>query len=198
MELNTNNFSDHSNSTVNGAKDELKILGSDLTGQTTIEGHRKTMLTRHVKDLRTSHQTWVSRLLLPKGEKEMLKIFDEKELEGIRIVLDGQNDALRVICASHVSFIKEVVNTMLKTGRSGLQSAASVIFKENALTMQTNLTRISNQFYNLLEAKYYDAEKRQPFVQKQIMNEIDIMIAKWNQDFMILQDDFSKILNEKV
>jgi len=198
MEANTNTFTTPHYGNVDEAKDELKTLGSDLNDQTSLEGHRKTMLINHVKEVKANNQDWVSRLFLPKGEKEKLKILDEKELEGIRIVLDNQNEALRAICAAQVSFIKEVVNTMLKTGRSGMQSAASAIYKENALAMQNSLTQITNRFYDLLEAKYRDAEGRLPFIQKHITEDIETMMSNWQRDTMTLQNDFSNILNEKV
>jgi hypothetical protein len=183
---------------VNEAKSELEILGSGLQGQTSIEEHRKGQLMQHIKDLKNNNQGWLNRLLLPKEDKALLRAFGEKELEAAEIALGSQNKALAAICDGQVSFIKEVVNTMLKTGRSGLKGAAATIYKENALAMQSSITRISGEFYTLVETKYRDAETRLPFVQKQMMAEIELMMRKWSEDTLTIQNDFSTILQENV
>lgn len=193
---NTNTTIDTQN--VNEAKSELETLGSGLQGQTAIEEHRKGQLMQHMKDLKENNQGWLNRLMLPKEDKALLRAYGEKQLEAAQIVLGNQNKALAAICEGQVSFIREVVNTLLQTGRSGLKGAAATIYKENALAMQATLTRISSEFYTLVENKYRDAEKRLPFVQKQMMQEIELMMRKWSEDTVSLQNDFSTILQEKV
>lgn len=183
---------------VNEAKSELETLGSGLQEQTGIEEHRKSQLMQHMKDLKENNQGWLNRLTLPKEDKAMLKAYGEKQIEAAVIVLGNQNKALAAICEGQVSFIREVVNTLLQTGRSGLKSAAAAIYKENALAMQATLDRISREFYSLVENKYRDAEKRLPFVQKQIIQEIELMMRKWTEDTVSIQNDFSTILQEKV
>lgn len=197
METN-NTFTTVDQHNVNEAKSELENLGSNLQGQTALEDHRKAVLLQHMKDLKSNNQGWVSRLMLPREDKAMLKVYGEKQIEAAEIVLGNQNASLQAICAGQVAFIKEVVNTLLKTGRSGLKGAAAAIYRENALAMQANLTRISSEFYTLVEGKYKDAQTRLPFVQKQAMAEIDLMMQKWNQDFVEIQNDYSTILQEKV
>lgn len=183
---------------VSEAKSELEILGSGLQEQTSIEEHRKRQLMQHMKDLKENNQGWLNRLMLPREDKALLKAYGEKQLEAAQIVLGNQNKALAAICEGQVSFIREVVNTLLQTGRSGLKGAAATIYKENALAMQATLTRISSEFYTLVENKYRDAEKRLPFVQKQMMHEIELMMRKWSEDTVSIQNDFSTILQEKV
>lgn len=197
MEQNiTNTFAGTQN--VSEAKTELETLGSGLQEQTSIEEHRKGQLMKHMNDLKDNNQGWLNRLMLPREDKALLKAYGEKQLEAAQIVLGNQNKALAAICEGQVSFIREVVNTLLQTGRSGLKGAAATIYKENALAMQATLTRISSEFYTLVENKYRDAEKRLPFVQKQMMYEIEIMMRKWSEDTVSIQNDFSTILQEKV
>jgi hypothetical protein len=183
---------------VNGAKSELESLGTGLQGQTSIEEHRLTQLRQHMKDLKNNNQGWLNRLMLPKEDKEMLRLYGEKQLEAAQIVLDTQNKALNAICEGQLSFVREVVNTLLQTGRSGLKGAAATIFSENTLAMQATLTRISREFYTVMENHYRDAERRMPFIQKQMMAEIDLMMAKWNEDTVSIQNDYSKILQERI
>lgn len=189
-------FEDQQN--VEEAKSELQDLGSNLQGQTALEDHRKAVLIQHIKDLKDSNRGWVNRMLLPREDKQMLKVYGEKQIEAVEIVLGNQNEALNAVCSAQVAFVRQVCNVLLQTGRSGMQGAAAVIFRENALAMQVNLERIQREFYSLVEAKYHDAQNRLPFVQKQIMGEIDLMMQKWRQDGIRIQDDFSAILAEKV
>ncbi len=183
---------------VNEAKSELQTLGSGFQEQTSIEEHRKEQLVKHIKDLKNNNQGWLDHIMLPREDKALLKAYGEKQLEAALIVLGNQNKALSAICEGQVSFIREVVNTLLQTGRSGMKGAAAAIYKENALAMQATLTRISSEFYTLVENKYRDAEKRLPFVQKQIEIEIELMMRKWSEDTVSIQNDFSTILQEKV
>lgn len=193
---NTNIMVDTQN--VNEAKSELQTLGSGFQEQTSIEEHRKEQLVKHIKDLKNNNQGWLDHIMLPREDKALLKAYGEKQLEAALIVLGNQNKALSAICEGQVSFIREVVNTLLQTGRSGMKGAAAAIYKENALAMQATLTRISSEFYTLVENKYRDAEKRLPFVQKQIEIEIELMMRKWSEDTVSIQNDFSTILQEKV
>ena len=196
MEQNNITFVDTQN--ISEAKSELETLGSGLQSQTSIEEHRKGQLIEHMKDLRDNNQGWLNRLILPKEDKALLKAYGEKQLEAAQIVLATQNKALSAICEGQVAFIREVVNTLLQTGRSGMKGAAATIYKENALAMQATLTKISGEFYTLVENKYRDAEKRLPFVQKQMMQEIEMMMRKWSEDTVSIQNDFSTILQERV
>jgi len=186
------------NQNVNETKSELETLGSDMQGQTALAEQRRSLLMQHVRDLKENNQGWINRLMLPKEDKALLKTYGEKQLEAAEIVLGNQNRALAAICDGQTSFIKEVVNTLLQTGRSGLKGAAAAIYQENALAMQATLTKISGEFYTLVENKYRDAEGRLPFVQKQMMLEIELMMRKWLEDIHSIQDDFSTILKEKV
>lgn len=183
---------------VSVAKSELHSLNTGLHGQASQEDERKTNLMRHLEVLSQRNRGFLDRLALNKDEKALLKTYSEKQLEAADVILSGQNKALSAVCDAQVSFVKEVVNTMLKTGRSGLKSAAAGIYRENALSMQTAMDRISSEFYTLIEKKYLDAEKRLPFIQKQILSEIEMMMVKWQQDFELIQNDFSTILQEKV
>ena len=196
METNTLSFIDAQN--VNGAKSELESLGSGLQGQTSVEEHRVNHLKDHLNNLKENNQGWLSRLMLPKEDKAMLKLYGEKQLQAAQVVLENQNKALNAICEAQLSFIREVVNTLLQTGRSSLKGAAATIFKENALAMQSSLTRISREFYTVVENHYRDAEKRLPFIQKHMLAEIELMIAKWEEDTKAIQYDYSKILQERV
>jgi len=79
-----------------------------------------------------------------------------------------------------------------------LKGAAATIFRENALAMQATLTRISREFYTVVENHYRDAENRLPFIKEHMLAEIELMMKKWQADTSAIQNDYSKILQERV
>lgn len=196
--MKTNEISLHDNQNVNGAKSELQHLNAGMNTETSIQERRKAHLAKHIESLKENNNTFLSRLTLPKEDKALLRMYGEKQLEAAEIVLTGQNKALSVIAEGQLTFIKEVVNTLLSTGRSGMQSAAAVIYKENALEFQSRISDLTERFYHLIESKFVGLESRNPVVQKMILSEIDLMSNKWMSDTETLMNDFSKILSEKV
>ena len=127
MEINNTNTTTATQN-VNETKSELEILGSGLQGGTAMEEQRKAQLMQHMKDLKDSNQGLLNRLMLSKEDKALLKLYGEKELEAVETVLGDQNKALAVIGDGQVKFIKQVVNTLLLTGRSGSKGGATAIY----------------------------------------------------------------------
>jgi co-chaperonin GroES (HSP10) len=180
------------------ATNELQNLGSELNGKAGFIQKKETILSRHIEDLATTNKTWIDRLMLPKEDKMMLKVYAEKQQEAVGIILSNQNKSLAAICGGQVTFVKEVVNTLLKTGRAGLKAGADVIFTEYRNQRAVKMERLANDFYNLIEVKLADAERRTQKLQDMKLREVDIDLQKWEEDYKLLQDEFSNILREQV
>jgi co-chaperonin GroES (HSP10) len=190
VNVNTENIQETTN--------ELQNLGSELNGKAGFIQKKETILARHIEDLATTNKTWLDRLMLPKEDKMMLKVYAEKQQEAVGIILSNQNKSLAAICGGQVTFVKEVVNTLLKTGRAGLKAGADVIFTEYRNQRAVKMEKLANDFYNLIEVKLADAEKRTQKLQDMKLREVDIDLQKWEEDYKLLQDEFSNILREQV
>lgn len=190
VNVNTENIQETTN--------ELQNLGSELNGKAGFIQKKETILARHIEDLATTNKTWLDRLMLPKEDKMMLKVYAEKQQEAVGIILINQNKSLAAICGGQVTFVKEVVNTLLKTGRAGLKAGADVIFTEYRNQRAVKMEKLANDFYNLIEVKLADAEKRTQKLQDMKLREVDIDLQKWEEDYKLLQDEFSNILREQV
>ncbi|MEO6232102.1 MAG: hypothetical protein ABJB11_12525 [Ferruginibacter sp.] len=190
VNVNTENIQETTN--------ELQNLGSELNGKAGFIQKKETILARHIEDLATTNKTWLDRLMLPKEDKMMLKVYAEKQQEAVGIILSNQNKSLAAICGGQVTFVKEVVNTLLKTGRAGLKAGADVIFTEYRNQRAVKMEKLANDFYNLIEVKLADAERRTQKLQDMKLREVDIDLQKWEEDYKLLQDEFSNILREQV
>lgn len=180
------------------AKNELQNLGTELTGKAGFLQRKETMLAMHIENIAKQNRTWLERMRLPKEDKLMLKEYAEKQQEALGVILTNQNKALNTICEGQVTFVKEVVNTLLKTGRAGLKAGADVIFMQLRNQRMAELQNLSREFYNLMEIKMADAEGRPQRLQEMKLREIDIDLQKWEGDYKKLQDEFSDILQEQV
>ena len=190
MQLHTDNFSDN--------KMELQELGSKLNGKTSFIVQKQAILENHISNLASRNRTWIDRMLLPMAERLMLKGYVEKQAEAVNIILEQQNKSLAALCGGHVTFVKEVVNTLLKTGRAGLKAGADLLYIEYRNQRAINMEKLSHEFYDLIERKMADAENRPQRLQDMKMREVEIDLRKWEDDYQLLQDEFSNILKEQV
>lgn len=177
---------------------ELQQLTSSLNGKPAFIQQKEAMLLRHLETVSNSSKSWVDRMLLPKEEKLMLKEYAEKQQDAIGIILANQNKSLAAICEGQVTFVKEVVNTLLKTGRAGMKAGADVLFMQFRNQRLAELQKLSEEFLNLIEIKMADAERRPSRLQEMKLREIDRDLQKWEDDYAKLQDEFSSILQEQV
>lgn len=196
-EYNNNAVALH-NDNINDNKLELQQLGSHMNGKTSFVAQKEAILDRHIQHIASRNKTWLDRMMLPAGDKAMLKCHVEKQTEAISIILDHQNKSLAALCGSQVTFVKEVVNTLLKTGRAGLKAGADLIFMEYRNQRAIKMETLTNEFYSLIERKLTDAEKRPGRLQEMKLREVDIDMRKWEEDYQLLQDEFSNILKEQV
>ena len=194
----TNTVTQMEDNNLGGNKQDLQDLGEQLSGKTNTIARKEAILERHVKSLADRNKTWLDQLMLPAAEKEMLKSYAAKQTEAVNIILDSQNKSLSALCGGQVTFVKEVVNTLLKTGRAGLKAGADLIYVEYRNQRAIKLEILTNEFYNLIEKKIADAEKRPARLQEMKFREIEIDLKKWEEDYQLLQDEFSNILKEQV
>jgi hypothetical protein len=180
------------------ATNELQNLGSELNGKTAFLQRKEMMLAEHIEKIARTNRTWLQRLQLPKEEKMMLQEYAEKQQEAVGVILTNQNKSLHAICEGQVTFVKEVVNTLLKTGRAGLKAGADVLFAQLRNQRTDELQKLSSEFYDLMEIKMADAEKRPSRLQEMKLREIEIDLVKWEADYEQLQNEFSSILQEQV
>lgn len=183
---------------LSSTKNELQTLGSGLQSQAGVEVKRKDVIVKHIRDLSETNSRWIDRLTLPRDDKALLKLYGEKQLEAAEKVLETQNKTISAICDAQLAFVKEALNVLIVTGRSGLQGAASAIFRENALALNKKLARMSYEFADLVEEKLHDAEKRSPNVRDMLLDEVSLMVEKWRANYERILDDFSRILEEKL
>ena len=183
---------------LDSSKQELHQMGDQLNGKTEMVAQKEAILERHVRHLAERNKTWLDQLILPVADKEMLKGYAAKQTEAVNIILDSQNKSLAALCGGQVTFVKEVVNTLLKTGRAGLKAGADLIYVEYRNDRANKMELLSNEFYNLIERKLADADKRPGMLHAMKLREIDNDLQKWEQDYQLLQDEFSNILKEQV
>ena len=179
-------------------KSELRQMGDQLNGKTDMVAKKEAILEGHVRRLAERNKTWVDQLMLTSTDKEMLKGYAAKQTEAVNIILDSQNKSLAALCGGQVTFVKEVVNTLLKTGRAGLKAGADLIYVEYRNDRANKMETLTNEFYNLIERKMADAEKRPGKLQAMKLKEIDLDLQKWEEDYQLLQEEFSDILKEQV
>ena len=198
MKQENNIVSKMADNNLDSSKHELHQMGDQLNGKTEMVAQKEAILEKHVRHLAERNKTWLDQLILPVADKEMLKGYAAKQTEAVNIILDSQNKSLAALCGGQVTFVKEVVNTLLKTGRAGLKAGADLIYVEYRNDRANKMELLTNEFYNLIERKFADAEKRPEKLQAMKLREIDNDLLKWEQDYQLLQDEFSNILKEQV
>lgn len=198
MHQQPNSHQDQNKENLLQTTNQLQQLTSSLNGKPAFIQQKEAMLIRHLESISGSSKTWVDRMLLPKKERLMLKEYAEKQQEAASIILASQNKSLTAICEGQVTFVKEVVNTLLKTGRAGIKAGADVLFTQFRNQRTAELQKLSEEFYNLMEIKMADAERRPQRLQEMKLREIEIDLQKWAEDYHKLQDEFSAILQEQV
>lgn len=177
---------------------ELKMVGSQLNGKTSFAAQKEALLTRHIEQIAERNNSWIERLSLSQQEKSMLNKYYEKQQEAVEVILDHHNKSLTALCSGQVAFVKEVVNTVLKTGRAGLKAGADLLFMEYRIQRAAKMELLTNEFYDLIDRKLQDAERRSPMLQQLKMKEINVDLERWEQDYQLLQEEFSRILAEQV
>lgn len=177
---------------------ELQQLGSELTGKAGFIQRKEMLLTQHIEQLAGRNRSWLERLALPKEEKLMLREYAERQVEALGVVLQHQNRSLAAICGGQVTFVKEVVNTLLKTGRAGIKAGADVLFMEYRNQRAARMEKLANEFYNLVELKLADAESRPQRLQELKLREVEADLKQWEEDYLLLQEEFGAILREQV
>ena len=176
---------------------ELQDLGSEMTQTTSFTQRKQLLLSRHIDGLVNNNRSWISRIMLPTEDKAILKEYAEKQQEAANLIMTSQNKSLAALCGAQVTFVKEVVNTLLKTGRAGLKAGSDVIFTEYRNQRAQRIETLANQFYDLIEMKLRDAEGRPAQLQALKLKEVEIDLKKWEEDYILLQDEFSNILREQ-
>jgi hypothetical protein len=180
------------------SQEELQSLGTKLNGKTSFAAQKEALLSKHIEQIATRNNSWFERLSLSLQEKSLLNKYYEKQQEAVEVILDHQNKSLSALCGGQVAFVKEVVNTLLKTGRAGLKAGADLIFLEYRNQRATKMEVLAKDFYDLVERKLLDAERRPQRLQELKMKEVEIDLQKWEEEYQLLQDEFSKILTEQV
>ena len=134
-------------------KQELHQMGDQLNGKTDMVGQKEAIIERHVRNLAERNKTWIDQMLLPGADKELLKAYAAKQAEAVNIILDSQNKSLAALCGGQVTFVKEVVNTLLKTGRAGLKAGADLIYVEyrNDRANKMELITLSKEKWQMLK-----------------------------------------------
>jgi len=182
----------------NKARHELRSMDSNLQSRAAYEAIRIARLEDYMNNLRKDHPGWLSRLGLSKQDKAILQAYGEKELEAATILLSHQNQILTAISRAQLSFVTEVVNTLLKTGRAGLKSAAASIYSEALLNLQGRIKDTSTRLYDMIEEEYFEAEKRLPPIRTVIYERIDTMLRNWAKASLLLQEEFITILEKNL
>lgn len=176
----------------------IKDQGEETTNKTGALQRKEAMIARHVEEIANSNKTWLSRMMLNKDDKHLLKEYGERQQEAVHIILSNQNKALGAISAGHVAMTKEVVNTLLKTGRAGLKVTSDVIFTELRNKRGISMERESVVFYDLMETKLADAARRQGRLQEIKLQEVELDLKSWEQSYRLLLEEFGNILLEQV
>lgn len=183
---------------VNEAKQELQNLNNGLQSQPGFEEKRKEIILRHVTDLNESTKNWFDRWMLKKEDKDLLRLYAQKEQEAAEIIMTNQNRALKAICKSQAEFVEEVCRTLLLTGQSGMKLGANSIFRENELTFYSKMMDLNNKFSDMVEVEFNDAGQRPQITQTMKLDQINGMMGKWKTGFDKLLDDFSSILDKNL
>jgi phage-related minor tail protein len=198
MKLNSINTKEIHVENVSSNQAELKDLGSQLNGKTSFAAQKEALLTGHIESIAERNNSWIQRLSLSLQEKSMLDKYYQKQQQAVEVILDHQNASLVALCSGQVAFVKEVVNTLLKTGRAGLKAGSDLIFMDYRNQRAARMEILGMEFYDLMERKLEDAERRSPKLQELKLKEVAIDLKKWEEDYQLLQDEFSNILTEQV
>ena len=176
----------------------IKNHGDEHASKTSFLQRKESMIAKHVEEMANSNKSWLSRMMLNKDDKMLLREYGERQQEAVHIILSNQNKALGAISAGHVTMTKELVNTLLKTGRAGLKFNADVFFTELRNKRGIKMEEESVIFYDLMETKLADAARRQPPLQEMKMREVEMDMRSWEESYRKLLEEFGNILIEQV
>ncbi len=177
---------------------ELQQLHNTFNHSASSAQQREVMLIRQVDSILEKQQSWMGRLSLSQGERELLQVHFNQQKEAIRLALEHKNQSMKAVAEANVRFVQEACNSLLLAGRSGMQSAVRAIYQENALQLNRKLEALNQQFWELIEEKLQDALQRPEILQETIRRQVEGMIFRWNGQYEQVLEEFSQLLNEKV
>jgi hypothetical protein len=179
-------------------REELDSLHDNFRDQTADTGRQRAMLLEHVELVAQRQRRWLERLTLSPQEKEQLEKYHQRQTEAIDLILQARNQSLKAVGEAQTQFVREVCNSLLLAGRSGMQAAVRVIYTENALRLQERLEALTRQFWELIERKFEDAKERHPLIRQAAEKEAKAMVERWSAQYDAILDEFALLLEDKV
>lgn len=177
---------------------ELQVLGSSFQQSAARTRDKADLILQQVEEIREKQNHWLGRLTLSASEKETIAIYQQRQQEAIEIILGEQNKSMQAVAETHVRFVQEVANSILLTGRSGMQTAIQAIYRQNGLQLMQKLQHIDIGFWDLMEQKNADAQKRPDRFREVIEQQVQISITEWNKQYEQILQEFSALLRDKV
>jgi hypothetical protein len=177
---------------------DLQTLGSSFQHAVAKTRDKADLILQQVEEIREKQNHWLGRLTLSNSEKETIAIYQQRQQEAIEIILGEQNKSMQAVAETHVRFVQEVANSILLTGRSGMQAAIQAIYRQNGLQLLQKLQHIDVGFWDLMEQKIADAQKRPEKFREVIEQQVQISITEWNKQYEQILQEFSALLKDKV
>ncbi len=177
---------------------ELQVLGSSFQQSAARTRDKADLILEQVEEIREKQNHWLGRLTLSASEKGTIAIYQQRQQEAIEIILGEQNKSMQAVAETHVRFVQEVANSILLTGRSGMQTAIQAIYRQNGLQLMQKLQHIDIGFWDLMEQKIADAQQRPDRFREVIEQQVQISITEWNKQYEQILQEFSALLKDKV
>ncbi|MBK8493489.1 MAG: hypothetical protein IPL49_22115 [Saprospirales bacterium] len=172
-------------------KNELPGLQFDMVLKTDFVQHQEEMLIKQIGQLCQKQANWSQRLMLSQGEREQLEVFWKRQQEALDSALQTRNQSLQAIREAHLSFIREVCNSLLLTGRSSLQVSVGIQFTEHSLQLRRSLEKLNESFWDLMEEKLRQADNREERIRSLILEQITHELNRWNEQYDTILDTFA-------
>jgi hypothetical protein len=182
----------------NETKVELERMQNNTTGAVDVMQKKQDFLVKRVEDANRKSQTFFGRLTMSKSAKELAQVYLEKQTNTLETVMDQRNLCIRAIAQSQTTYIREMCNALLLTGRSGLQTSVKSIYTENFLVLSTQLDDVGNEILDLVERKLDDLSKRPQQLQIMMMDQVNTLMSKWDKLYDEILESFVKLQNQGV
>jgi hypothetical protein len=179
-------------------KVELEKMQSHAAGSAELIQKKQTYLVKRVEEANRKSQSLLGRLSMSKSEKELAQVHMEKQTDTLETIMDQHNLSIKAIAQSQTTYLRELCNALLLTGRSGLQRSVKIIYSENFVALTTQLDELGNEIFDLVERKLNDMSQRPSQLQKMMMDQIETLMSKWDKLYDEILESFVRLQNQGV
>ena len=176
--------------------DTMDSLDTSLQKQPEVVSKRQTEIEEQLNKLAEVNNTLIGRFLIPKGEKQLLKIDAKASQEALQIIRTGQNNNLAAVADYQLRYLKTILHNLTLVGESNMIGASKLHYETIKQAFHEKLLNKMEEMTHLLESLEEKAKRRPEKFKKAILDATNRVLIQWSKDFDQHLNEFSELLKK--